>query len=90
MHTVNAYAATQAKSPLQPFQIQRREPGPNDVVIAIEYCGICHSDIQKAQFTSIDHRISFQYLGNVILALSSDDLIYITIRNYHRKVIAYK
>ena len=31
MPTINAYAALKAKDPLQPFPIQRREPGPHDV-----------------------------------------------------------
>jgi uncharacterized zinc-type alcohol dehydrogenase-like protein len=44
-----AYAATRAKSPLAPFQIERREPGPRDVVIDIQFCGVCHSDIHQAR-----------------------------------------
>jgi uncharacterized zinc-type alcohol dehydrogenase-like protein len=40
-----AYAAQSAKTPLKPFEIERRDLGPDDVQIAIEYCGICHSDI---------------------------------------------
>lgn len=49
MRPTNAYAATTAKTPLAPFSIQRREPGPNDVVIDIRYCGICHSDLHQAR-----------------------------------------
>lgn len=49
MHPVNAYAANQPKTALKPFQIQRRDPGPNDVVIKIKYCGVCHSDIHQAR-----------------------------------------
>ncbi len=44
-----SYAAMQAKSPLVPFTIQRREPGPHEVLIDILYCGICHSDIHQAR-----------------------------------------
>ena len=44
MH-VNAYAATAAGQPLTPLTIERREVGPNDVLIEIQYAGICHSDI---------------------------------------------
>lgn len=47
--TVNAYAAEQAKSPLKPFQIQRRDMRPSDVVIDILYCGVCHSDVHQAR-----------------------------------------
>ena len=42
---VNAYAAPAAGEPLAPTTIERREVGPNDVLIKIEYAGICHSDI---------------------------------------------
>jgi uncharacterized zinc-type alcohol dehydrogenase-like protein len=42
---VNAYAAPAAGEPLTPTTIERRDVGPNDVLIAIEYAGICHSDI---------------------------------------------
>ncbi|MGN6781187.1 MAG: NAD(P)-dependent alcohol dehydrogenase [Marmoricola sp.] len=42
---VNAYAAPAAGEPLAPLTIERREVGPQDVLIAIEYAGICHSDI---------------------------------------------
>ncbi len=43
--SVSAYAAASATSPLAPFTIERRDPGPHDVVIDIEYCGICHTDL---------------------------------------------
>ncbi len=43
------YAAQSKTSPLTPFHFDRREPGPNDVVVAIDYCGICHSDIHQAR-----------------------------------------
>ncbi len=44
MH-VPAYAAPAAVEPLVPTTIERRDVGPNDVLIKIEYAGICHSDI---------------------------------------------
>lgn len=43
------YAAQSASSPLAPLQLQRRTPGDHDVQIAIEFCGICHSDIHFAR-----------------------------------------
>lgn len=49
MRTTNAYAAMTAQAPLAPFTIQRREPGPHDVLIDIRYCGICHSDLHQAR-----------------------------------------
>ena len=42
---VNAYAAPSAGQPLAPTTIDRRDVGANDVLIQIEYAGICHSDI---------------------------------------------
>jgi uncharacterized zinc-type alcohol dehydrogenase-like protein len=44
-----AYAAFSADQPLKPFLIERRKPRPNDVLIEILYCGICHSDIHQAR-----------------------------------------
>lgn len=44
-----AYAAADARSPLAPFTIERREPGPHEVLIEILYCGVCHSDIHQAR-----------------------------------------
>jgi uncharacterized zinc-type alcohol dehydrogenase-like protein len=41
------YAAKSAKAKIEPFNFERRDPGPNDIVIAIEYCGICHSDLHQ-------------------------------------------
>ena len=37
------------KAPLVPFSFERREPREHDVVIDIQYCGICHSDIHQAR-----------------------------------------
>jgi uncharacterized zinc-type alcohol dehydrogenase-like protein len=45
MLVTKAYAAHAICAPLQPFQIERREPGPNDVLFDILYCGICHTDV---------------------------------------------
>ncbi|MBE1531958.1 NAD(P)-dependent alcohol dehydrogenase [Actinomadura algeriensis] len=42
---VHAYAAPAAAEPLTPTVIERRDVGPGDVLIRIEYAGICHSDI---------------------------------------------
>ena len=49
MLTVNAYAATSATEPLVPTTIERRDLGPKDVLIAIRYAGICHSDIHTVR-----------------------------------------
>ena len=49
MIKTRAYAAYSATTPLEPFAFERRDPGPNDVVVEIAYCGVCHSDIHQAR-----------------------------------------
>lgn len=44
---VKGYAAQSAKVALEPYSFERREPGDNDVVVDIQYCGICHTDIHQ-------------------------------------------
>ncbi|HTN83169.1 MAG TPA: NAD(P)-dependent alcohol dehydrogenase [Sorangium sp.] len=44
-----AYAAVSAKEPLRPFTIERRDPGPHDVLIEILFCGVCHSDLHQVR-----------------------------------------
>ncbi|MFE2124439.1 NAD(P)-dependent alcohol dehydrogenase [Rhodococcus aetherivorans] len=46
---VHAYAASSASAPLAPTVIERRDVGPNDVLIEIKYAGICHSDIHTVR-----------------------------------------
>ena len=43
MPTVHAFAAHHAKEALKPFTFETRNPGANDVVIDIQFCGVCHS-----------------------------------------------
>src|SRR6202789_1860968 len=45
----HGYAAQDAKSALVPFDFERREPGAGDVVVEIDYSGICHSDIHQVR-----------------------------------------
>jgi len=45
----NAYATQSATTPLVPFAIRRRDPGPHDVNIHILFCGVCHSDVHTAR-----------------------------------------
>jgi uncharacterized zinc-type alcohol dehydrogenase-like protein len=49
MFKVKAYAALARNSELVPFSIERREPSPQDVLIRILYCGICHSDVHQVR-----------------------------------------
>lgn len=44
-----AYAASSKTSRLGPLTIDRREPGPRDVLIDIAFCGVCHSDIHQVR-----------------------------------------
>ena len=44
-----AFAAVAADKPLEPFSFTRRDPLPDDVVIDIQYCGVCHSDLHMAR-----------------------------------------
>jgi alcohol dehydrogenase (NADP+) len=43
------YAAQEARARLAPFKFERRDPRPHDVVVEIEYCGVCHSDIHQVR-----------------------------------------
>lgn len=43
------YAATDATSALAPFTFERRDLRPEDVLIDIDYCGVCHSDLHQAR-----------------------------------------
>lgn len=46
---VKAIAALDPKKPLEPWSFERPALGARDVVIQIEYSGICHSDIHQAR-----------------------------------------
>ena len=45
----SGYAAQSRTTPLQHFSFERRDPSPKDVVIDIDYCGVCHSDIHQVR-----------------------------------------
>jgi uncharacterized zinc-type alcohol dehydrogenase-like protein len=47
MISSQGYAAKQAKARIEPFSFERRDPLPSDIVIAIDFCGICHSDVHQ-------------------------------------------
>ncbi len=49
MLPTQGYAAPAAKVPLGPYSFERREPGAHDVLIDIQYCGICHTDIHQVR-----------------------------------------
>lgn len=49
MIKTHGYAAQSATTAPAPFDYEHRDPGPHDVHIEIEFCGICHSDIHQAR-----------------------------------------
>lgn len=46
---VLGYAAHSPVDALTPYRFMRRDPRPDDVVIEILYCGICHSDLHQVR-----------------------------------------
>ncbi|MES1219593.1 MAG: NAD(P)-dependent alcohol dehydrogenase [Bacteroidota bacterium] len=49
MISVKAYAAMNATSPLQPFEFERRDLRPHDVLVEILFSGVCHSDLHQVR-----------------------------------------
>ncbi len=49
MIPAKAYAALDAKTPLEPFSFDRRDLRNDDVHLQILFCGVCHSDIHQAR-----------------------------------------
>ena len=49
MFETRAYAAFAADKPLGPWNLKRRDPRPNDIVIDIQFSGICHSDLHTVR-----------------------------------------
>jgi uncharacterized zinc-type alcohol dehydrogenase-like protein len=45
----HGYAAQDAKSPLAPYSFDRADLQPFDVLVDIEFCGVCHSDLHQAR-----------------------------------------
>ena len=49
MIPARAFAVQSPTDRFQPFSFERRDPNPNDVAIAIRWCGVCHSDLHTAR-----------------------------------------
>ena len=72
MPSIKAYAAKSAGAHLEPFEFTPKPLGDEDVDVAVDYCGICHSDLSMihnnwgmAQFPIVPgHEIS----GRVVAA----------------------
>lgn len=44
-----AFGSNSKDDSIHSFEIERRKPGPKDVVLEIHFCGICHSDIHTVR-----------------------------------------
>lgn len=79
------YAAQSATEAFEAFTFERREPRPNDVVIDILYCGVCHTDLHLARnhggFTSYPivpgHEIigRIRHTGEAVSRFKAGDLV---------------
>lgn len=49
MARVRAWGITEAGAPVHAIEIERRDPGADDLVVDIDFCGVCHSDIHTAR-----------------------------------------
>ncbi|HLO93693.1 MAG TPA: NAD(P)-dependent alcohol dehydrogenase [Burkholderiaceae bacterium] len=49
MYLAQAFAAQRRGEPLTPWQVERRALRPHDVLIEIDFCGVCHSDVHQAR-----------------------------------------
>lgn len=47
--TTKAYAAQSPDSGFAPWELERRDPRPDDVALDILYCGVCHTDLHIAE-----------------------------------------
>jgi uncharacterized zinc-type alcohol dehydrogenase-like protein len=66
MSQAAAYAGFDPSSPLAPFSLDRREPGPSDVQIEILYCGVCHSDL---------HTVKGEWKGTVYPCVPGHEIV---------------
>ena len=65
MISARGYAAKEANTPLVPYQFERREPRERDVVIEIQYCGVCHSDL---------HQVKGEFQPSGLWTMLADDI----------------
>ena len=66
MTQAHAYAAFDASTPLAPFTLDRRDPGPSDVQIDILFCGVCHSDL---------HTVKSEWAGTVYPCVPGHEIV---------------
>lgn len=60
------YAAFNTTSPLSDFQFQRRDIGSHDVLIEIQYSGVCHSDL---------HQVRNEWLGTIYPIVPGHEIV---------------
>ncbi len=66
------YAAKSVGATLEGFEFNRRTVGDNDVLIAIEWAGVCHSDI---------HQVRDEWGGNFFVHLVVIDFVRFNVPN---------
>jgi uncharacterized zinc-type alcohol dehydrogenase-like protein len=66
MSRTSAYASFSPTTPLRPFTLDRREPGPRDVEIEILFCGVCHSDL---------HTVKSEWAGTVYPVVPGHEIL---------------
>ena len=49
MLQTKGYAVQNATLGFEPFSFERRDLSARDVLIEIQFCGVCHSDIHQAR-----------------------------------------
>ncbi len=82
---IKAYAAMAAGEKLQPYEYEAGALGDNEVEIAVEYCGLCHSDLSMlnnewgvSQYPLVaGHEVSgrVKALGNQVKGLQVGDRV---------------
>ncbi len=43
------YASKSKTSKLKPYEFSRKDVGPHEILIDIQYCGVCHSDVHQVK-----------------------------------------
>lgn len=72
---VAAYAAPTPGAPLVPTTIARRDLGPRDVLVDIQFAGICHSDIHQARdewFSGLFPMVPGHEIAGIVSAVGSE------------------
>ena len=73
--TAGARSVASATGQFDVVTIERREPGPHDILIEIAYAGICHTDVHhaRAEFgTSYYPMVPGHEIAGVVAAVGSD------------------